>query len=76
MTAALDMCEVVAQLIGKKCQYRPFVLVVPADIVLYVKLNVRSLDIDSLPQEKCLNLCASVTVRWMLDSLLQKTTTC
>ena len=76
MTAALDMCEVVAKLIGKKCQYRPFALVVPADIVPYVKLNFRSLNIDSLLQEKCLNLSASVTVRWMLDSLLQKTTTC
>ena len=53
-TAALDMCEVTAQLIGKKCQYRPFVLVVPADILLYVKLNFRSLNIDSLLQEKCL----------------------
>ena len=55
MTAALDMCEVVAKLIGKKCQYRPFALVVPADIVPYVKLNFRSLNIDSLLQEKCLN---------------------
>ena len=42
-------------------------LVVPADIVLHVSLNFRRLDIDSLLQEKCLNLNASVTVKWMLD---------